>query len=83
MDKKNPWVSYLRDLCTLGTWPLSMIDKVFQPEYLEKNIYSRNNTLDHLQVLALYQEVTTLCPEVYKPLPPIDALEASMEMNGW
>lgn len=58
-----PWIKFALELISLDIFVNGLINKLFQREFLDRSLSREYNTLDHLQLLTLYQCTKLLWPD--------------------
>jgi hypothetical protein len=76
-----PWIKFSLDLLCLDIFDHQLYRRVFQEGFLEHFLSRENNTLDYLQLLALYQAVKLLVPNYDGPFPPDRFLQKAYEIH--
>ncbi|XP_039281404.1 uncharacterized protein LOC120350756 [Nilaparvata lugens] len=69
-----PWFKTALNLCALDCWPTEFFNQIFEEGFLRRFL-KRDFGVDGIEVLELYQAVSTLCPSYSGNLPTADMLD--------
>jgi FAST kinase domain-containing protein 2 len=77
-----PWIKFAVEMMSIGFHSNILLEKIFSTKFLDEYLSRKENVLDKVQLLLLYQSVKLLIPEYTGPLPEQRFIDEAISVNS-
>ena len=77
-----PWIKFAVEMMAVDFHSNHLLEKIFSTQFLDEFLSRKENFLDHVQFLLLYQSVKTLVPDYSGPWPDQRFIDDAITMNS-